>query len=212
MKKEQLAVYFIAGTPNCRTSIDETLQAAIHGGITMFQFREKGEGALTGETKKHQALRLQSMCKQAGIPFIVNDDIDLAIEIGADGVHIGQEDEPASVVRKKIKGGIVGVSVHTMDEFEKAIIDGADYVGTGPIYSTATKTDARPVAGTTLIAKMKEKYPHFPIVGIGGITIENAVDVMKAGADGVSVITAISHANKPDQAASKLKNVFSKTK
>ncbi|OLN22395.1 thiamine-phosphate diphosphorylase [Domibacillus antri] len=211
MEKEQLAVYFIAGTPNCLTTIEETLQAAIDGGIAMFQFREKGEGALTGERKKQIALRLQAKCKQAGIPFIINDDIALAIDIAADGVHIGQEDEPASVVREKIKGGIVGVSVHTMDEFEKAIADGADYVGTGPIYVTATKTDTRPVAGTTLIRKMKDKYPDFPIVGIGGITIENAEEVMKAGADGVSVITAISHAKNPKQAASQLKNVFSRT-
>jgi thiamine-phosphate pyrophosphorylase len=208
MKREQLAVYFIAGTPNCKRSIEETLQAAIDGGITMFQFREKGEGALTGEAKKQLALKLQSICKKAGVPFIVNDDIALAVEISADGVHIGQEDEPASVVREKIKGGIVGVSVHTMKEFEQAIVDGADYVGTGPIHATATKTDTRPVAGTALIQKMRKKYPQFPIVGIGGITIDNAGEVIKAGGDGVSVITTISHANEPKQAAIQLKKIY----
>ncbi|MCP3761805.1 thiamine phosphate synthase [Domibacillus sp. A3M-37] len=205
MKNEQLAVYFIAGTPNCPKSIEQTLEEAIKGGITMFQFREKGEGALTGEAKKATALRLQLTCRQAGIPFIVNDDIELAVEIGADGVHIGQEDEAASIVRDKLKGGIVGVSVHTMEEFEGAIKDGADYVGTGPIYATATKTDTRPVAGISLICRMKERYPEFPVVGIGGITLENAGAVIKAGADGVSIITAISMADDPAAAAAFLK-------
>lgn len=205
MDNKQLAVYFIAGTPNCPKSIEQTLEEAIKGGITMFQFREKGKGALVGEAKKETALRLQLICREAGIPFIVNDDIELAIEIGADGVHIGQEDEAASIVRDKIKGGIVGVSVHTMEEFEEAIKDGADYVGTGPIYATVTKSDTRPVAGTSLIRRMKERYPEFPVVGIGGITLETAGAVMEAGADGVSIITAISMADDPAEAAAYLK-------
>ncbi|WP_046175230.1 thiamine phosphate synthase [Domibacillus indicus] len=205
MKSEQLAVYFIAGTPNCPEPIEKVLKQAIKGGITMFQFREKGEGALTGEAKKKTALNLQFICREAGIPFIVNDDIELAVQIGADGVHIGQEDEPASMVRKKIKGGIVGVSVHTMEEFEQAIQDGADYAGTGPVYPTETKLDTRPVAGTALIRLMKKHHPEFPVVGIGGITIENAGAVIEAGADGVSVITAISRADDPAAAAAQLK-------
>ncbi|WP_050181621.1 thiamine phosphate synthase [Domibacillus robiginosus] len=208
MKNEQLAVYFIAGTPNCPRPIQTILQEAIAGGITMFQFREKGKNALTGTAKKQTAQRLQSICREAGIPFIVNDDIELAIDIGADGVHIGQEDEAASVVREKLKGGIVGVSVHTMEEFEQAIKDGADYAGTGPIYATATKTDTRPVAGTDLIRRMKKRYPHFPVVGIGGITLGNAEEVIEAGADGISVITAISLAENPASAAAVLKNNF----
>ncbi len=204
MKKEQLAVYFIAGTPNCFQPIEETLQQAIEGGITMFQFREKGEKALTGKEKKEKALALQKICKKAKIPFIINDDIELAMEIKADGVHIGQEDEPASVVREKLKGGLVGVSVHTMEEFNQALADGADYVGTGPVYPTSTKTDTRPVAGTALIQKMRESRPDFPIVGIGGITLANASEVVQAGADGISIITAISQADNPRQAASQL--------
>lgn len=208
MRNEQLAVYFIAGTPNCPRPIETILQEAIVGGVTMFQFREKGKNALTGAAKKQTAQRLQAICREAGIPFIVNDDIELAIDIGADGVHIGQEDEAASIVREKLKGGIVGVSVHTMEEFEQAIKDGADYVGTGPVFATATKTDTRPVAGTGLIRRMKERYPQFPVVGIGGITLENAEEVIGAGADGVSVITAISLAENPASAAALLKNNF----
>lgn len=207
MNREQLAVYFIAGTPNCPQPIEQVLTEAVAGGITMFQFREKGEGALTGKAKKETALRLQAICRKAGIPFIVNDDIELAVEIGADGVHIGQEDEAASVVRKQLTNGIVGVSVHTKDEFKQAIQDGADYVGTGPVYATATKTDTRPVAGTELIRWMKQQAPLFPVVGIGGITLENAGDVFLAGADGISVITAISMAENPASAASYLKKL-----
>lgn len=207
MKREQLSVYFIAGTQNCPRPIEQVLTEAIAGGITMFQFREKGEGALTGKAKKETALRLQIICQKAGIPFIVNDDIELAVEIGADGVHIGQEDEAASAVRKQLTNGIIGVSVHTKDEFKQAIQDGADYVGTGPVYATATKTDTRPVAGTELIRWMKQQDPLFPIVGIGGITLENADDVIRAGADGISVITAISMAENPASAASHLKKL-----
>ncbi|WP_095532828.1 thiamine phosphate synthase [Domibacillus mangrovi] len=204
MNREQLAVYFIAGTPNCKQSIEETLQAAIDGGITMFQFREKGKDALAGSAKKEQAVRLQALCREANIPFIINDDIELAVEIGADGVHIGQEDEAASSVRGKINGGIVGVSVHTMDEAKKAIADGADYVGTGPIYQTGTKTDTGPVAGTALIKTMRAQNLTIPIVGIGGITIDNAAPVIAAGADGVSIISAISYADDVKQAVVEL--------
>lgn len=205
MEREQLAVYFIAGTPNCRRPIEETLKAAIDGGITIFQFREKGKDALTGSAKKKQAIRLQAICQEANIPFIINDDIELAMDIGADGVHIGQEDETASSVRDKIKGGIIGVSVHTMEEAKKAIADGADYVGTGPIYQTSTKTDTGPVAGTELIKAIRAQHLAIPIVGIGGITIDNAAPVILAGADGVSVISTISLASNVKQAAIELK-------
>ncbi|PLS07150.1 thiamine phosphate synthase [Neobacillus cucumis] len=204
---EALKVYFIMGSPNCLKEPADVLNEAIAGGVTIFQFREKGKNALTGAEKYDLARQLQSICREHQIPFIVNDDIELAIELGADGVHIGQEDEPVNVVRERIGDNkILGVSVHTIEEAETALHAGADYFGIGPIYPTSTKDDAKPVRGTELIEILREQGFTIPIVGIGGITSENAAAVVKAGADGVSVITAISHADSPLEAAKALKN------
>jgi thiamine-phosphate pyrophosphorylase len=176
----------------------EVLEAALRGGITCFQLREKGPNALTGIKKLAFALQCQTLCAKYNTPFIVNDDINLAIAVDADGVHIGQEDELASVVRQKIGATkILGVSTHTNDEVEKAIAAGADYVGIGPIYATNSKTNAKPVAGTAFLRHTHERFPDLPIVGIGGITIDNAAPVIEAGASGVSVISAIAASADP---------------
>ncbi|MFD3448113.1 thiamine phosphate synthase [Microbacteriaceae bacterium 4G12] len=204
--RDLLKVYFIAGTPNCRKDIVEVVQEAIDGGITLFQYREKGKGALIGEEKYATAKSIQHLCQQRGIPFIVNDDIELAISLHADGVHVGQEDESVESVRKKIGDKILGVSVHTLEEAEAALAQGADYFGIGPIFPTQTKEDAKAVQGTVLVQDLKAKGINMPIVGIGGITVENAHMVIQAGADGVSVISTISHAKSVIECTKKLKN------
>jgi thiamine-phosphate pyrophosphorylase len=208
--KEALKVYFIMGSPNCKDNPTRVLQEAIEGGITLFQFREKGNGALTGDAKVELAKELQQLCREHQIPFIVNDDINLSIELNADGVHIGQEDEPAEEVRKKIgHDKIIGVSVHSYDEAMSALEGGADYFGIGPVFPTRTKEDAKPSNGTKLIEELRHREVTIPIVGIGGIIAENAGSVIRAGADGVSVITAISHAASISEAAGNLrKSVF----
>ncbi|WP_379132121.1 thiamine phosphate synthase [Paenibacillus sp. sgz500958] len=194
--RKQLKLYFIMGTPNCVRPPVETLIEAIYGGITLFQFREKGSGALRGAARSALAAELRDLCRSHGIPFIVNDDIDLAITLDADGVHIGQEDAPAAIVRRQLgPGKIVGVSAHTLEEARQAIYDGADYLGIGPIYPTSSKDDARPVQGTSLIQELRRSGLRIPLVGIGGITSANAEPVMAAGADGVSVISAIAGAD-----------------
>jgi thiamine-phosphate pyrophosphorylase len=203
--REALHVYFILGSTNCLKSPAKVLREAISGGITFFQYREKGEGALQGSDKYRLAKELQGICKEHQIPFIVNDDLELALEIDADGVHIGQEDECIRTVREKIGNRILGVSVHTAEEAESALRDGADYFGIGPIFPTKTKKDAKPSQGTRLIELLRSEGMTTPIVGIGGITIVNAQSVVEAGADGVSVITAISHALSPYQATMALK-------
>ncbi|WP_025688213.1 thiamine phosphate synthase, partial [Paenibacillus zanthoxyli] len=175
---------------------------AIAGGVTIFQFREKGPGALTGEAKFNLARELQGICRAHGVPFIVNDDIDLAIQLDADGVHVGQDDEPARVLREKLGSRkIIGVSAHTPEEVRQAIDDGADYLGIGPVYPTSSKDDARPVQGTILIQNLRKAGITIPLVGIGGITADNAARVFAAGADGVSVISAIAGADHPQAAA-----------
>ena len=205
--REALRVYFIMGSTNCLKDPVEVLNEAIAGGMTLFQFREKGEGALVGSEKYALAKDLQNLCRDHQIPFIVNDDIELAVAIDADGVHIGQEDETVKMVREKIGADkILGVSVHTTEEAMAASQDGADYFGIGPVFPTKTKADAKPSRGTTLIEKLRKDGCRTPIVGIGGITIENARSVIDAGGDGVSVITAISQAESPLEAAKSLRN------
>lgn len=205
--REKLSVYFIMGSTNCLKDPVEVLREAIEGGMTIFQFREKGEGARSGDAKFALAKELQGICQEHHIPFIVNDDIELAIAVDADGVHIGQEDEPVETVREKIGDKILGVSVHSIEEAETAIEQGADYFGIGPVFPTKTKADAKPSRGTILIEELRAKGYAIPIVGIGGITAENADFVINAGADGVSVITAISHAASPLEATKALKNI-----
>jgi thiamine-phosphate pyrophosphorylase len=204
--KELLKVYFIMGSVNCLQKPEIVMKEAIKGGITLFQFREKGAGCLGREEKYLLAEQLQQQCRASGIPFIVNDDIDLALEIGADGVHIGQEDEMAEAVRERIGDKILGVSAHTLLEAEEAITAGADYLGLGPIYETSTKADAKAVQGMALIQELREAEIEIPIVGIGGITPVNARAVIQAGADGVSVITSISQAANVKEAAASLRN------
>ncbi|WP_147535339.1 thiamine phosphate synthase [Bacillus marasmi] len=201
---ELLPLYFIAGSINCPKSPGEVVAEAISGGVTLFQFREKGNGALTGSEKKALAIELQQICQAHNVPFLINDDVDLALELDADGVHIGQEDESVESVRARIGDKILGVSAHTIEEAELAISQGADYLGIGPVYPTKTKEDAREAAGFTLIQELRNMGNPIPIVGIGGINRENCAAVVAAGANGVSVISAISNAPNVTEAAQQI--------
>ena len=208
--KSALKLYFILGSVNCmERSPSKVLSEAIEGGITMFQFREKGKDALTGSEKYALAEELQDICKKADIPFIVNDDIELALALNADGIHIGQDDEPAGKVRERMKDKILGISVHNMKEAGQAIAAGADYFGVGPIFPTSTKKDTNDVQGVKIISEFRTNGITIPIVGIGGITGENAASVIEAGADGVSIISAISQAENIQLAAKRIReNIF----
>ncbi|WP_339149492.1 MULTISPECIES: thiamine phosphate synthase [unclassified Sutcliffiella] len=203
MKREWLNVYFVMGSVDCNgRDPRDVLQEAINGGITLFQFREKGQGAKVGAEKRELALELKEICKRHDIPFIVNDDIDLALEVEADGVHIGQEDAAFPLVRERLTPGmVIGVSCHTVEEAAEAVSSGADYIGVGPMYFTSTKKDIREVKGPEVIRRIRHAGMTVPIVGIGGITVENAGAVLESGADGVAVISAISKAESSFAAA-----------
>lgn len=205
--KQQLSVYFIMGTANTTRQPLDVVKEAIQGGITMFQFREKGEKALQSDEKKQLARQIQALCQKANVPFIVNDDVQLAIDLDADGVHVGQEDTNAKDVRERIGNKILGVSTHNLDEVKQAMKDGADYVGMGPVYPTETKKDTRSVQGVSLITEVRRHGLQIPIVGIGGITYDNAAPVIQAGADGISIISAISQSADPKKAAEELKSL-----
>ncbi|WP_124726860.1 thiamine phosphate synthase [Staphylospora marina] len=199
--RDRLRLYFVAGSVNVRKDPGRVLEAAIRGGITMFQFREKGENALVDGDKRRLALELKEICRRCKIPFIVNDDVELALEVDADGVHVGQEDLPAEEVRKRIGDKILGVSAHDAEEALQAVRAGADYLGVGPMHGTLTKRDIRPVRGPVVIEEIRRAGVRLPMVGIGGIGPGRVEDVMKRGADGIAVISAVAGAEDPKMAA-----------
>lgn len=190
-----LKLYFIMGSVNCRLSPEDTLTAAADGGITLFQFREKGPSAFKGAARLRLGQQLRQICRAYNIPFIVNDDLELAATLNADGIHVGQDDLPARLIRERLgEHKIIGVSAHNLTEARQAIADGADYLGVGPVYPTTSKDDAQAVRGTTVIEELRRSGLRIPVVGIGGITLENAPPVIRAGADGISIISAIAGA------------------
>jgi thiamine-phosphate pyrophosphorylase len=199
----QLSVYFIAGTQDVSRPLKEVLIEAAKGGITMFQLREKGPGSLQrADNRLALALELKQVCREYNIPFIVNDDMELALASGADGLHVGQEDIQAADARSKIGSSLIlGVSAYTIEEAEQAVKDGADYIGVGPMYATTSKDDAKAVVGPERIEKMRINGISIPITAIGGIAVEHVKTIISSGAEGVSVISAITAADSPQKAA-----------
>lgn len=204
------AIYFIMGTINSKEKEPLfLLKEALAAGISHFQLREKGPTALRGEALGKFALECQMLCQAYGVPFIINDDVELAIAIGADGVHVGQEDMQCDDVRALIgPDKILGVSVHSIEEAEKAIAGGADYLGMGPVFGTSSKSDAKSPAGVRKIIEVAKQHPNIPVIGIGGITPANADAVWRAGAAGVAVISAIVQAPDVSLQVERLKNSF----
>lgn len=174
----------------------EVAQAAIEGGASIIQFREK---EMTTRELVETARRLKELTSQASVPFIVNDRLDVALAVEVDGVHVGQDDMPADLARQLIgPNKILGVSASTVEEALQAEKDGADYVSASPIFTTPTKPDAPPPTGLKGLKAFVEAV-NLPVIAIGGINEENAAEVIACGADGVAVISAVVSA--PDIAA-----------
>jgi thiamine-phosphate pyrophosphorylase len=196
---QKLSLYFVAGTMNCESpeSFQQILLHAAKGGITAFQYREKGSNCLTGEKRLEAAKKAKTLCREFGVLFIVNDDLELMKAVDADGLHVGQKDGSLDFIRKETEGKILGVSAHTLAEAKDAVERGADYIGAGPIYATATKPDAQEPLGTVIFKELRTNGINIPVVGIGGISLDNAEAVIKAGADGAAIISAISQSEDP---------------
>ena len=194
--KELLKLYFICGTTTCLgKDLYTVVEDALKGGITLFQFREKGEGALEGREKVELAIKLQELCKKYNVPFIVNDDIELALEIDADGVHVGQDDLDVDEIRKLMPDKIIGLSIGNEEELKQSKVEYVDYVGVGPVYVTQSKDDAGGAIGYEGLELMRRFLPQMPLVAIGGIQTQHIKDVMKTNVDGVSIISAISYSD-----------------
>ena len=188
LQKEQFRLYLV--TDNSwreEKSLADVVEEAVLGGVTMVQYREK---KASYEEKLKQAAQVQKVCKKYRIPFIINDSVELALAVDADGVHLGQDDEPLQIARKRFgKGKIIGTSAHNEEEALRAVSQGADYIGVGAVFGSSTKTDAVNLPPDYLqkICRAVE----LPVVGIGGINEKNILSLQGTGIDGVAVISAI---------------------
>ena len=186
--RESLKLYAVTDRAwlNGKT-LGQVVEEAISGGATLIQLREKSLGY---EAFKYQALEIQSLCRKYDVPFIVNDNVELAVEVNADGVHVGQEDMNAANVRELIGADkILGVSVRTPEEAVLAEQQGADYLGAGAVFHTGSKSDAVDISHETLKAICSAV--NIPVVAIGGITVHNARELSGSGIAGLAVISAI---------------------
>ena len=177
--------------------LDVILAAALDGGAEMIQLREK---TWPSGTLFPLAQRLRARCRAAGVPFIVNDRVDLALAVDADGVHLGQDDLPPGAARALLKPGmILGLSTHSVEQAKAAQAVGADYVAVGSMFPTASKPEFQLVGPA--LARQVRPVVQVPLIGIGGITPANVGDVIAAGVDGVAVISAVCAAPDPAAAA-----------
>lgn len=188
-------------------NLAERVRTALRGGVTVLQYRAKG--------KAHDACleeggELKQLCRSFGVAFIVNDDVQLALALDADGVHLGQDDGSVKDAREVLGAGrIIGKSTHNLDEALQAEQDGADYIGFGAMYPTGSKNVTH-IAGTAGLAEIRERI-KVPVVAIGGITTSNACRVIDAGADALAVISSVLSSPRPDVAAAELKLLFNRS-
>ncbi|RTZ58841.1 MAG: thiamine phosphate synthase [Gammaproteobacteria bacterium] len=188
----------------------KAIEDAIKGGVTIVQYRSKGSSK-TNREMYEELLQLRELTKRYNIPLIVNDRIDLALAVDADGVHIGQDDLPAEVVRKILgKEKIIGISTHSIEEVKEANNLPVDYIAFGSIFRTPTKE--KPIVVGTELLKEAKKVAKKPLVAIGGIMPYNVDEVIKAGADGVAVISAILGFQDTFKSAESMKRAIERTR
>lgn len=199
---DQLRLYLVAGTPDAPGGLLETIEAALKGGVTAVQLREKSG---TDREILATADRVRDLCLEHSAAFFLNDRLDLALATSADGVHLGVDDLPIPAARR-IAGPdfAIGFSPENDLGARSARIEGGTYLGVGPIFGTATKSDAGPAIGLSAL-KRRIEISGLPVIGIGGITAENAGSIVRAGACGVAVMSAVLRATDPEQAARALR-------
>jgi thiamine-phosphate pyrophosphorylase len=198
-----LSLYLVADQTFCRSGgIEAIVAAAIGGGVSMVQLR--GTRANLRQLLA-DALALRKLTRQAGIPLIINDHIDIALAAEADGVHVGQADMPAPFARQLLgRDKIIGLSVTSADDLSDRELSLVDYVGLGPVFPTSSKMDAAPALGLEQFRNLRARI-GLPVVAIGGINQNNAGRVMAAHADGIAVVSAICCAADPRLATAALR-------
>ena len=187
-KLNDFGLYFITDSNLTKKTVIDDVKAAIKGGVNIIQYREKG--ASTKQMLK-EAAEIKKLCQKNNIIFLINNRIDIALAVDADGVHIGQDDMPYETARKLLgKNKIIGVTTHNIEESVEAEKIGADYIGLSPIFLTSTKADAGKACGPEMIKKVKSNV-KIPIAAIGGINESNVGQVLKAGGKNIAIISAI---------------------
>lgn len=165
----------------------DCVREALEGGVTLVQYRAK---TVSSAEMYAEALQLQALCDSFKVPLIINDRLDIAMAVGAAGVHLGQDDLPCAAARRILgEDYIIGVSAHNPAEAAEALQSGADYLGCGAVFGTATKADVKKLGTEGLTAICREK--GLPVVGIGGVTADNYREVRAAGADGAAIVSGI---------------------
>lgn len=165
----------------------DCVREALEGGVTLVQYRAK---TASSAEMYAEALQLKALCDSFNVPLIINDRLDIAMAVGAAGVHLGQDDLPCAAARKILgEDYIIGVSAHNPAEAAEALERGADYLGCGAVFGTATKADVKKLGTEGLTAICREK--GLPVVGIGGVTADNYREVRVAGADGAAIVSGI---------------------
>ena len=165
----------------------DCVREALEGGVTLVQYRAK---TASSAEMYAEALQLKALCDSFNVPLIINDRLDIAMAVGAAGVHLGQDDLPCAAARKILgEDYIIGVSAHNPAEAAEALQSGADYLGCGAVFGTATKADVKKLGTDGLAAICREK--ELPVVGIGGVTADNYREVRAAGADGAAIVSGI---------------------
>lgn len=209
-KKFDLSVYLVTDRDlSLGRSLAWVVEQAVKGGTTIVQLREKDM-----DTKDFidEALHIKKLLKSYGVPLLINDRVDVAQAVEADGVHLGQKDMPYKMARKILgKDTIIGLSVETFEQAEEAEKLDVDYIGISPVYTTPTKEELTKELGLEGVRRISEICRH-PSVGIGSIKAHNAGDVIEAGADGVAVVSGICSAEDPEKAASELREVVENAK
>lgn len=193
----------------CGRSTLEIVKAAVQGGVTCVQLRDKECSTLDFI---EQARTVKDFLKARGVPLVINDRVDVALAVEADGVHLGQTDMPLEIAKKILGSSMfIGISAESLEDALEAEKGGADYLGVSPIYATPTKTDTAPALGLEGLRDIR-KAVNIPLVGIGGLNPGNAPAVIRNGADGVAVVSAIVAADDPGQAAAELKRIIDEAK
>ncbi len=200
-----LSVYLVTDSKLSRNRSNlEIVRAALAGGVTFVQYREKDAST---RVMLEQSRILRDLCRDHGIPFIVNDRVDVALAVDADGVHVGQDDMPLFTARGLMgPHKIVGVSAGNLVEAQAAEADGADYIGASPIFATPTKPDAPKPVGMGGLSDLARSV-SIPVVAIGGLNASNAGQAILAGAAGVAVVSALVSAEDVEMAARELRRV-----
>lgn len=182
----------------------DVVAAAVQGGVTCVQLREK---SLADHDMLAQALLLKKLLLPYAVPLVINDRIDIALACGAEGVHLGQTDLSVNEARKRLPPGVfIGLSVETLNDVLQSAAQPVDYLGVSPVFATPTKLDTKTPWGLAGLAAVRA-MTHFPLVAIGGIHAGTAREVMRAGADGLAVVSALCAADDPKAAAADLRQL-----